>query len=80
MATRTKRTTDDAGLDPDLAGLEYVRFISRAEGTALLDHQARKLLGMSGHEFSQRYRAGTIEDPDRSEVHIRSTLLLMAED
>jgi hypothetical protein len=57
---------------PTTSGLKPV---SRDEGVAILDRQARKYLHMSGDEFAQRYRAGTIEDPDRSEV-LRVAMLL----
>lgn len=50
-------------------------FISPDEGEKLLDKQARKYLNMSGEEFRRRYRAGQIEDPERSEV-VRVSLLL----
>ena len=53
--------------------------VSREEGQAILDRQARALLGMSGEEFSRKYYAGEIEDPDRSEVVRVSMLLSMAE-
>jgi hypothetical protein len=52
-----------------------IQYITRAEGDALLDRQAQKYLGMSGEEFRRQYRAGTIEDPDRSEV-IRVSMIL----
>jgi|GEM_PF-5505251 len=50
-------------------------FISPDEGKQLLDKQARKYLNMSGEEFRRQYRAGQIEDPERSEV-VRVSLLL----
>lgn len=49
-------------------------YITREEGERLIDRQAQKYLGMSGVEFKQRYRAGTM-DPERSEV-IRVAMLL----
>lgn len=52
-----------------------ITHISRREGARLLDRQARKYLGMSGEDFKRQYRAGTIDDPERSEV-IRVSLLL----
>ncbi len=45
----------------------------------ILDRQARKYLGMSGEEFIRKYRAGEIEDPDRTEVLRVSILIPMAE-
>lgn len=53
--------------------------VSKAEGVAILDRQAHALLGMSGEEFIRKYRAGEIEDPDRSEVVRVSMLIPMAE-
>jgi hypothetical protein len=59
-----------------------VKQISRREGSELLDRQARKYqyLGMSGEEFKRQYRAGTIEDSERSEVIRVSMLIPLAED
>lgn len=57
-----------------------IRWISREEGLAILDRQARKCLGMSGEEFVRKYRAGEIEDPDRSEVMALSILIPFAYD
>jgi hypothetical protein len=57
-----------------------VKQISRREGSELLDRQARKYLGMSGEEFKRQYRAGTIEDSERSEVMRVSMLIPLAED
>lgn len=50
-------------------------YVTRAGGKKLLDRQAKKYLGMSGPEFRRKYRAGEIEDCDRSEV-IRVAMLL----
>lgn len=49
--------------------------VTLEEGKKVLDDQARKYLGMSGEEFLERYEAGTIEDPDRSEV-VRVSMLI----
>lgn len=57
-----------------------VQYVSRQEGAALLDRQARKYLGMSGDEFARRYRAGKIEEPERSTVRRVSLLIPLAED
>ncbi len=56
-------------------GTEYV---SQREGAAILDQQARTLLGMSGEEFVRRYRAGEIEDADRSDVLCVAMLIPLA--
>lgn len=57
-----------------------ITHISRREGAQLLDRQARKYLGMSGEEFARQYRAGKIDDPERSEVIRVSLLLPLADD
>jgi len=56
-----------------------IKFVSRQEGRAILDRQARKYLNMSGDEFVRDYRAGRIEDPDRSEVRRVAMLIPLAE-
>jgi hypothetical protein len=38
------------------------------EGMAILNHQARGRLGMTGDEFLRRWKAGDIDDPDRNDV------------
>ncbi len=57
-----------------------IKHITKRDGEQLLDRQARKYLGMSGAEFKRQYRAGTIEDPDRSAVIRVSLLMPLAED
>ncbi len=52
--------------------------ISRREGSALLDRQARKYLGMSGDAFRQQYRAGTLDTEDSRVIRV-SFLLPLAE-
>lgn len=42
--------------------------LTREEGIAMFDRQARERLGMSGEEFLKRWEAGEIEDPDRNDV------------
>ncbi len=56
-----------------------VDYITPEEGKEIFERQARKYMGMSGEEFIRRYRAGEIEDPDRSEVIIVSMLIPFAE-
>lgn len=56
-----------------------VKYVSRREGAEILDSQARKYLGMSGAEFVRRYRAGEIEDADRSDVLRVAMLIPLAE-
>jgi hypothetical protein len=53
--------------------------MSPEDGWRLLDHQARKFLGMSGEEFARQYRAGLIENPHRLEVVRVAILLPLAE-
>ena len=56
-----------------------VIFLTRRRGAQILDRQARKYLGMGGDEFVRRYRAGEIEEPDRSEVVRVAMLIPLAE-
>ena len=55
------------------------KHVTRRTGRKILDRQARKNLGMSGEEFIRKYRAGEIEDPDRTEVLSVAILIPMAE-
>jgi hypothetical protein len=55
--------------------IEGVKYVSRAEACRILDRQARKYHGMSGEEFVRKWRAGEIEDPDRSDV-LRVAMLI----
>ena len=55
------------------------KYVSRRQGRKILDRQARKYLGMSGEEFVRKYRAGEIEDPDRSDVIRVAMLIPLAE-
>ena len=54
--------------DHDPADDIHVIELSREEGIAMFDRQARERLGMSGEEFLQKWEAGEIEDPDRNDV------------
>lgn len=72
LASTTRRHADRE--------LPNIQRISPREGSALLDRQARKYLNMSGDDFKQQYRAGTIADPERSAVIRVSMLLPLAED
>jgi hypothetical protein len=47
--------------------------ITREEGLAMFERQARERLGMSGEEFLRKWDAGEIDDPDRNDV----TMLVM---
>ncbi len=55
-----------------------IRRISRREGSALLDRQARKYLGMSGESFRQQYRDGALDAEDARVIRV-SFLLPLAE-
>ena len=56
-----------------------VKYLTRGEALALLDRQARKYLGMSGAEFSRKYKTGAL-DRDDSRVIRLSFLLVEPED
>lgn len=45
-----------------------IQQLTREEGMALLDEQARRYLNMSGAEFLRAWDAGEI-DPDDPEIH-----------
>lgn len=53
------------------------KYISREEGSQLLDRQARKYLGMSGSEFARRFQAGDLPQ-DNPNVTRVSLLLPMS--
>ncbi|MDQ3702735.1 MAG: hypothetical protein M3442_17695 [Chloroflexota bacterium] len=43
-----------------------IREVTREEGLAIIDRQARRYLNMSGEEFARRWRAGEFkDDPDQ---------------
>ena len=50
--------------DEDIKVIE----LTREEGIAMFNRQARERLGMSGEEFLRKWEAGEIEDPDRNDV------------
>lgn len=54
--------------DHDPAGDIQIITLTREEGIAMFDRQARDRLGMSGQEFLRKWEAGEIEDPDRNDV------------
>ena len=76
MATTTRRKRK-IPLPPSGPEVEYV---TREEGIAILDRQARKRLGMSGEEFVRRFQAGEIEDTDRSDVILVAMLIPFADE
>lgn len=55
------------------------QYITKAEGVTLLDRQARKYLGMSGQEFSRKYRAGELTYDDHPDVVRVAMLIPLAE-
>ncbi|MDP9470713.1 MAG: hypothetical protein M3Q71_08590 [Chloroflexota bacterium] len=57
------------------APTDGVKYVSQAEGRAILDRQARKYLRMSGDEFVKKYRSGQLGDADRSAV-LRVAMLI----
>jgi hypothetical protein len=59
--------------------LPEVAYVDQSEGAAILDRQARKYFGISGTEFIRRYRAGEIDDPDRTDVLRVAMLIPLAE-
>ncbi len=54
-------------------------YISRAEGVALLDRQARKYLGMSGQEFRDKFRSGELTYDDHPDVVRVAMIIPLAE-
>lgn len=66
MVARPKPTPDD--LSDDLDDIPGVHIVTREEGIALFDQQARKTLGLSGDEFLRRWDAGEFQPiPDTPE-------------
>ncbi len=55
-------------------------YISKAQGEALLDRQARKYLKMSGAEFREKYQSGKLRGSDHPEVVRVAFLLPMTEE
>ena len=73
MEARAEDTTEAQNrIDEEVCAVEGVRFLSREEGRAFFDEQARKLLGISGEEFLRRWDAGEYDDifdePDHPEI------------
>jgi len=52
-----------------------IRELDSAAGAQLLDQQARRFLGMSGEEFSKKWRSGEL-DPDADPAVMRIAMLL----
>jgi hypothetical protein len=71
----TKKSNGRGNSAADFSGIV---FVTRRQGRQMLDRQARKHFNMTGDEFARRYRAGEIEDPDRSEVITTAMLIPFA--
>lgn len=56
------------------------QYITKAEGVALLDRQARKYLGMSGEVFRDKFRSGELTYDDHPDVVRVAMLLSFSED
>jgi hypothetical protein len=67
MVAKTDRShehTNGAAGDP----IPGIHLTTREEGRALFDHQAKKTLGISGHEFLKKWDAGVYRPvPDNAE-------------
>jgi hypothetical protein len=67
MAVKTDRShqhTNGAAGDP----IPGIHLTTREEGRALFDHQAKKMLGISGKEFLERWESGRYRSvPDTPE-------------
>lgn len=66
-------------LEPNVEDEFGIQHLSAVEGRELLDRQAWKYLRMSGNAFLQHYRAGDIEDADRTDVLRVAMLIPLAE-
>lgn len=80
MVTAVNKTTKNRGASLRLASRVRFNYVTAKRGRDLLDRQARRYLGMSGAQFKAAYRAGTIPDPDRSDVIRVAMLLPFADD
>jgi hypothetical protein len=58
----------------------HIRELTREEGRALLDREARRYLDMSAEEFIRAWEAGKFDDdPDRPDVMYVAMLLPLAQ-
>lgn len=57
-------------------GLPKIRMLSRSEGLALLDRQARAELGVSGETFIKRWKAGRYARRANDPEVVRVAMLL----
>jgi hypothetical protein len=79
MATKIRKNASETVESVDEWDDDGVIWVSREEGLAILDRQARKYLGMSGEEFVRKYRAGEI-DEDCSDVSRVAMLIPFADE
>ena len=54
-----------------------VRFVTPEEGRAILDEEARRVMGMSGEEFIRRWEAGEYKDIADTSGHLHILHLAM---
>jgi len=79
MATRLQSRLAEPERLPQRRATPGIEYVSQQQGVEILDQQAWKYLGMSGQEFVQRYRAGEIDDPTRTDVRRVAMLIPLAE-
>lgn len=68
-----------ANIEREMESEPKLKPVSATEGRELLDRQARKYLQMSSDAFLEKYRAGEIEDADRTDVLRVAMLIPLAE-
>jgi hypothetical protein len=66
MASVPKSHMSDVNSIDDL--LPPYHEVTVEEGWEILEKRSRETLGISAREFIERWEAGDIEDPDRSEI------------
>ena len=66
MASASQPDINDVESSDDL--LPPYHEVSLEEGWQILEQRARATLGMGAREFIEKWEAGEIEDPDRSEI------------
>lgn len=66
MAVRAERVTEQS-----------IHWLNDDEARAIVDEQARKVMGMSGEEFLRRYDAGEFNDIPDDWEHMDFTALVM---
>jgi len=66
VASIPKSSISDVGPSDDL--LPPYHEVTLEEGWDILERRARETLGMGAEEFIEKWEAGEIEDPHRSEI------------